>query len=1405
MNYTMIRPLKVYKSQDSLILPKGTKTGFNNVLFALAPTKADADQSFMEPFLNYQVSMYKNYLVDFIYNEKIGIKHYVKNNTGIFKKDFPAISFKCGMHQIFAGNKKAALKTKPNVLVNLGEWANAYYQYSIKNVTLKICENFIAFLSKRINEDFFSEYDKIIYIDAWQWFGKQNKKFGLSRNDLNNPISILLLTLYRYPEYFRTLGMCTFMIVDSKNGEFIQIPVADCKKENYSRIKSLVLTLTGIAEIADTDSINDGENKTDTELTPSETIAKDISTQMVSKKDAMKAQIISKLKKNIIGDTPDIASKFDDTDDEERPTIIKTTNPNDAEIEDIANTFIDENVDLFEEDPEEGYRKVEEIVKRKVYISPFTPTRSAETLKRIKELTELQADVIGLPSFQDLDSKVIEEIDFSDYVNTNNANIIKSKFANFDHSYNTKKMTKDIDEAVGIMSQADSKVFITDKTEVDTSDQLDFKKTITYNLQDENGTKMTLKMDIPLIIDDKYVFLNGSKKVLPHQLILKPIVKTKKDTVQLVTCLNKVFIVRQGKDDIRTAALYKYITTNPDIVSVPGNGIVLDKELITTLEFDIIGKKLYSFIIGDMYFSSDVNHILELMDKEGIKYKAVDQKINLIIGYDKKLKRPIFIDKIHDSYTEKILSYLPTDIQTQILGSIKGKRNKQLVYCKCKIMGSYAPVILFVLYCEGLISVMQKAGIEYKFVPVDQIDNINPSEWGITELEDGYLVWKRYPMENSLLMNGLSIIPTELYTYEEMNSRDTYIYMLSQFYDSLNMSYNLDQFKDFLIDNVTREILMDYHLPTDVVSIFLYAIKLLSDNDYKIETDYSNMRVRSNELISAYVYTEVTAAYRKYRKSKAKKHPTKISLKGNEIMAAIKGDQITEDDSVLNPILQLSKTSSVTYKGLRGIGMDEAMTLPKRAYNSSMVGIVGITTSPDSGVGVNRNLTFEPNISSTRGYLDITDRADINNLHSANLLTAAEMLTPLGVQHDDPARTAMSYKQSMYMLMTDDSDPVMIGNGVEKIIPYRMSDEFTTIASDNGKVIDIQDNFVVIKYNNGRFQTIDTSRRVKRNSASGFYIINQLTCEKKKGDTVKKGEVVAWNDKAFKKNKDDLSASMRLGTLVKIAVVPEWDIYEDSAPISAQASKKMTTDMSMDTEVTLNKTTHVYSMAKIGDQIRSGDSLIKFDQGADDAGTQEYFDNLRKTLSKDELDDMIESNSTTKKSKYTGTIVDIQIFATVDLDELSPTLKEIVSEYYDRIDTKEKLLTKYSNPDDTNYYKSGQLITEASVKIKTDYSGKARGAIIGEGVLIVFHIEYKATMARGDKLAAEFALKSINSHVIEEGLEPFSEFNPNEIIDLISAPLSISARKTPSIFPAMFGNKEMIEAKRHLKDYWNNN
>ena len=72
-----------------------------------------------------------------------------------------------------------------------------------------------------------------------------------------------------------------------------------------------------------------------------------------------------------------------------------------------------------------------------------------------------------------------------------------------------------------------------------------------------------------------------------------------------------------------------------------------------------------------------------------------------------------------------------------------------------------------------------------------------------------------------------------------------------------------------------------------------------------------------------------------------------------------------EEYSSLNPVLELDKTRSVTFKGVRGIQMARAMTLPRRAYDKSMPGTVAMSTSPERSGGY--TAMYSSNVSLIAG------------------------------------------------------------------------------------------------------------------------------------------------------------------------------------------------------------------------------------------------------------------------------------------------------------------------------------------------------------------------------------------------------------------------------------------------------
>lgn len=1411
--------LKVYQ-QDGLRLPKGDQPGFGNVVFLLAPNKEDGYKMLNDKFIDFRISMYKYFMQDFVYKEKLGYRKYVKNNTGQFRKEFVDLDTDAPIRLVTNGNRQAILKKRYNLIVSLGEWERLFFNFQIKASLDKITTDYWNFIGKRINDPCFDvpssnknkgDYNKILLINVDQWLS-ENNKLSLRRKDLNNPIAILLVTLYKFPQKLGVLHNTDIVFTSPSQNKVMVVKSSDLIKKKYTLVKN---RLRGIIKNIAVDE--EGVDETvvlDAPSTPKDLMTKPID-QMTTeeiiakreKKEEMVAnqvrqEVLGKITKNLLGDIEDI------TDDGSYTGDIEVDNDKINEIKNIANNFMDENPEILENfDTDMAMKEVENAIKKRYYIKEYTPKYSDKKLKKIQELAGKQTEVVGSidEDIKDLESKIIDTSDYSNVVNTLNPNITTSRFVNFDKSYNEKKLEQDIDNAVAQLSNASIKVFVTEKSVEDTSTAMDLKKTYTYKLVDENGVKMTLKFDVPVIFDDHYMMIKGSKKIIQHTLILKPLVKSGKSQVQINSNYQKMFIMLHSSADPRSNALLKFLTANAsDFDVVTGNGIVTNKHYHSTLEYNDIARKIVQFRIDDILFILDTSYIDKMIEQGKLKVDKAKLEDHIIIGIDNK-HNPIYMS-VDDSYVDTVLSYMHEEYREEIkqIARKQSGTGKLYRYATTKPMQKEIPVVLMLLYFEGFTKVMEKAGVEYEIIEGkdDPID-ADAFEYGLTEMEDGYIKWKRMPIENSFLMNGLFHLPMNQYSIKELDSKDIYAYMLTNFYSYANQSFNLDQYYDFMIDPITKEILTDMNLPTDLVSLVLLAVKMLASTDYTPEGDLHNMRLRSNEIIPYHIYKAVTSAYGAYRKTQHRRKPQNISVRQDEVIRSMNNQTASamNDASTLNPILEISKITAVTYKGEGGTNEEHAFKLDVRKYNDSMLGVLGITTSPDSKVGINRQLTLEPNITSTRGYIDCAGSEHVEELNSAQLCTPSEMLTPLGVQHDDPARTSMAFKQTMYMVLPDHADSVLIGNGVEKVLPYHLSSSFSVIAEDAGKVVEVGDDYIVVQYKNGRYRTIDMSVKIDKNATAGFFVESKMISNLKEGDSFKKNEILAWNNKAMACDKATKDVTFRLGPLLKIAVIPEWDIYEDSAPVSKRASEMLATDMVMDARVVLNKSAYIQKIVKVGDKVNAGDTLVVYDNYHDDPDVMALIQSMR-DINQEEV---IEQHSNKVTTHYTGTIVAIEVITTVPVEELSPTLQKVVKDYWKSIKKKNAVLEKYKNEGDLNYYKSGNVITKAPEVAEMDSRGKVGKFTIGEGIMITFYIEFKDILAKGDKLTSEFALKSITSHVIDEGLEPYAQSRPDESIDLIVAPLSISARKTPSIFLAMFTNKILIEAKRTLKDYWENN
>ena len=476
------------------------------------------------------------------------------------------------------------------------------------------------------------------------------------------------------------------------------------------------------------------------------------------------------------------------------------------------------------------------------------------------------------------------------------------------------------------------------------------------------------------------------------------------------------------------------------------------------------------------------------------------------------------------------------------------------------------------------------------------------------------------------------------------------------------------------------------------------------------------------------------------------------------------------------------------------VNLDDAFTLEKRAYNDSMEGIIAASSTTGGNIGVNRTLTYNANITSNRGYLRAGNLENTTDLNMGNLLSVSEMSAPLVATHDSSMRVNMITAQSKQSIPIAKTNRRLITNGSELAISHVISNDFVFIAEDDGIVTeyDEKNELMILTYKNGHTATINLAPNIVKNGGGGFYINNQLSTNLIVGDKFTKGQVLAKNDNYFKDTIDKKDVEFSMRKLAKIGIYAGDFTHEDSSLVTNKLCEEMSTNITMRKSKVLSMTSNVDYIAKKGQEIKTGEPLLIFEQGYDEAEVNSMLSKIA-----DELHEEITRLSKNQLlSKYTGRIDDIKIYYTCKIEDMSPSLQKIVKSYNSTILSKEKLLNKYySNINDSN------IILDPHEQIDAK-NGKVKGTTMVDAVMIEFYITYHDKMNVGDKLSYSTALKSIISRVCEDNEAPYSELHKDEPIDALMSYISVNARMCTSIYLELYCNKVLLELKNAVAELW---
>jgi hypothetical protein len=983
--------------------------------------------------------------------------------------------------------------------------------------------------------------------------------------------------------------------------------------------------------------------------------------------------------------------------------------------------------------------------------------------KSVKELIEKSEDIA--------DSKPLE-VTSANINSINNDQWDNLQYINFNEEYD---VDEDIMAILNFFSTRTVPVGIRDVQVENTTTSEDLKETWTVQCEDISGTRFTLKFDIPLLKNNRFMRIKGNDKTINAQLMNLPIIKTESDTAQITTNYNKIFFYQFGsaigKSNVVTGKLIKALNnyTGKSIITRNGSNNITALKYEIPMDYADIGKGYVTISYKGTTFYFDQDEIRE-------KYAdKIDLSKGLPIGYDGK--QIIYSDG--SKFCASIIAEALCEDKEFAQYYDEAKPSVKYAYSQASILNTKMPVIVICAYCEGLIKTLNKAAIEYKIT--DKREKYDVTEWDIIKFSDGYIYYK-INYNSSLLMNGLKECNTEDYSIKDINTKTMWTEQLDHFGGRIKAD-GLDNFNDLMFDPITQRVCRMYKLPEEFVEGLIYSNNLLSDTKFNKHTDITGNRFRSNEIIAGYTYKELSKSYADYRTKLKKQGKATMTIKQSAIIDAIMADSTASDASTINDLWYAEANNTVSFKGLSGLNSDRSYSLEKRTYDESMTNVIGMSTGFAGTVGVTRVATTNANINSKRGYIADSSN-DKSKMNDVNTMTVAENLTPMCTTHDDPFRLAMSYVQrTKHDMRVAGGDPLLITNGMDDALSIFTPDVFTFNAKQDGRIIERDDDHIVVQYKDGSIDYVDLNNKVYKNSDGGFYTSIKLEPSKDLGKTVKKGQLIAYDPQSYTVNCGyDDNATYNQGTLAKIAIITSDKGFEDSCVVSSYISDALSSNVIMEVPVTLSKNTNVFNMVNVGDKVQEGDPLLIIQNTFEDNDVNVLLKNLV-----DDEDTVTSLGRIPIKSNNTGYIEDIRIYRTCEIDEMSPSLKKIVTEYEKKENKKASQVAKY---DETlaKQYKAQKL----------EQDGKLKG--VEDGVLIEIFVSYKDDFSVGDKLIFLGAQKGVAKEVIPEGEEPTSSYRPEEPIDAIASMVSFDKRMCCAPLQYTLMSKALVELDRQVKD-----
>lgn len=460
-------------------------------------------------------------------------------------------------------------------------------------------------------------------------------------------------------------------------------------------------------------------------------------------------------------------------------------------------------------------------------------------------------------------------------------------------------------------------------------------------LQNLNGGKKepySVELKVPSPVNEKYFKLHGYSYIMSNQQFLRPVTKTDKNEVRLISNYG---IVRVGMANAKfnptdLDTIFKYIQIRyPKLIKK------VDENSCNFSDGSVI------YFAGERVYKSDIKNINEDIESGRLQDEST-----------KELLKQNKYEFLYDTILDKIHTVNPTDNLT--------KTKKALPYLWIYLGALKMPLILYLWSQKGLLAALNEFGINYEIV--DTETKKDDSSY-IAQADGKFLKITPENLKQKILVNGLTTIKLKDPINDFNDPQEIYDY-ISQTYGTRSIIL-IRLISENFVDPITKELLQFENMPTNLTELSSkVAVDQLLNKKIDSLSDLKIYRSRLSEIILNIVYKQIKLSHNFYRKRVIEgDDQAVIFLDPDYVINSLLTDAgVLQNAEPVCPITEIMLSSRVIKSGKGGVPSKRSFKKEHRNINPSQYGIMGACSTPEYvDVGLTTHHTLTPVIINKYG------------------------------------------------------------------------------------------------------------------------------------------------------------------------------------------------------------------------------------------------------------------------------------------------------------------------------------------------------------------------------------------------------------------------------------------------------